>query len=185
MLLCDSRELYLILDWRQWIANIKPSPHLKNSCHFILSQPASLNFPYFSLDKSTKAVPLYVFLLNSGMQANRYLLVFVQSSVKNRFYFATTAEQNLDVVPFGSWGRKTTGKIIGELKYIWWWCCWPNTNQISAIGSKQKDTVAVWFRVANTCSICLHDFFFFLPFPNSWAFRDIYVDVNRNTLQER
>ena len=52
------------------------------------------------------------------MQANRDLLVFVRSSVKNRFYFATTAEQNLDVVPCGSWGRKTTGKIIGELKYI-------------------------------------------------------------------
>ena len=35
---------------------------------------------------------------------------------KNRFYIATIVEQILDVVPFGSWGRKTTGKIIHELK---------------------------------------------------------------------
>lgn len=71
-----------MLDWRQWIANIKTFPAFEELLSLYFVTASLFKFSVFSLDKSTKAVCLYVFLLNSGMQANQYLLVFVQSSVK-------------------------------------------------------------------------------------------------------
>lgn len=56
--------------------------------YLVAARSFNLFMYFFSLDKNAKAVPLQPFLLNR-MHANQYLTVFVQSSVNNRFYFAT------------------------------------------------------------------------------------------------